>query len=57
MRKLLADNLSIKLEIEQIKEKVSNHTKNIELIFDYLDELLEKKENQNSRTKIGYKND
>lgn len=57
MRKLLADNLNIKFEIEQIKKKVSNHTKNIELIFDYLDELLEKKENQKPRTKIGYKND
>lgn len=49
MRKLLADNLNIKFEIEQIKKKVSNHTKNIELIFDYLDELLEKKENQKNQ--------
>ncbi len=57
MRKLLANNLNIKLEIEEIKKKVSNHTKNIELIFDYLNELLEKKENQKPRTKIGYKND
>ena len=55
IRTLLNDNLSLQLEIETIKKKLSNHDKNIELVFNYLDELLEKKENQKPRTKVGYK--
>jgi hypothetical protein len=54
-REMLNDTLSLKLEIEDIKKKISNHSKNIELVFNYLDELMEKKENPNSRNKIGYK--
>jgi len=55
MRDLLSDNLSLRLEIEDIKKKVNNHDKNIELVFSYLDELIEKKESGKERTKIGYK--
>ncbi len=55
MREILTDNLSVKLEIEEIKKKLSNHNKNIELVFNYLDELIEKKGKQKPRTKIGYK--
>tara|TARA_B110000091_G_C13583572_1_gene377559 strand:- start:3 stop:533 length:531 start_codon:yes stop_codon:yes gene_type:complete len=55
MRELLKDNLSIQLEIETIKKKLTNHSKNIELVFNYLDELIEKKENKKPITKIGYK--
>lgn len=55
MREMLKDNLSLKLEIEEIKKKLSNHTKNIELVFSYLDELIEKKNNEKPRRKIGYK--
>lgn len=51
----LTYNLSLKLEIEQIKKKLSNHTKNIELVFNYLDELIDKKKNEKPRTKIGFK--
>lgn len=57
IRQMFTDNLSLKLEIEDIKKKLSNQNKNIELVFSYLDELLEKKENQVPRTKIGYKKD
>jgi len=53
MRQLLVDNLNIKLEIEEIKKKLSNQNKNIELVFSYLDELIEKK--NKPRSKIGYK--
>jgi hypothetical protein len=35
MRALLADNLSLRLEIEEIKKKVTNQSKNIELVFSY----------------------
>jgi hypothetical protein len=57
MRALLTDNLSLRLEIEEIKKKVTNQSKNIELVFSYLDELIDKKENNTERTKIGYKKD
>jgi len=53
LREMLTDNLSIKLEIEEIKKRLSSHSKNIELVFNYLDELIEKKDKP--RTKIGYK--
>ncbi len=52
---MLTDNLSVKLEIEEIKKKLSNQDKSIELVFSYLDELMEKQENPQPRTKIGYK--
>ena len=57
MREMLTDNLSVKLEIEEIKKKLTNHSKNIELVFDYLDELNKKLDTpeQNDRKKIGYK--
>lgn len=57
IREMLTDTLSMKLEIEEIKKKLSNHTQNIELVFNYLDELIDKKENTEPRKKIGYKND
>jgi len=57
MRRMLTDNLSLKLEVESIKKKLSNHSKNIELVFNYLDELIDKKDQKKPRTKIGYKKD
>jgi hypothetical protein len=53
IRTMLLENTELRLEIEQIKKKTDNHGKNIELVFQYLDELLEKKESP--RVKIGYK--
>ena len=55
MREALNSNLNLKLDIEEIKKKLANHGKNIELVFNYLDELMEKKDNEQPRTKIGYK--
>lgn len=57
IREMLTDNLSVKLEIEEIKKKLTNHSKNIELVFNYLDELIEKKDNETPRKQIGYKPD
>jgi len=57
IREVLTDNLSLKLDIEEIKKKLTNHSKNIELVFNYLDELTDKKENEKPRTQIGYKKD
>ncbi len=55
IRQSLADNLSLKLEIEEIKKKLKNQDKNIELLFNYLDELIEKQDNPEPRKKIGFK--
>ena len=57
MREALTDNLSLKLDIEEVKKKLTNHSKNIELVYNYLDELIEKKDNEKPRNKIGYKPD
>lgn len=55
VRQILADTTEVKLDIELIKKKIENQGKNIELVFQYLDELLEKNENKPEREKIGYK--
>jgi hypothetical protein len=58
IRQALADNTELRLEIEYIKKKVDNHDRNIELVFHYLDELLQKKEKPTPpRKRIGYKPD
>ena len=55
IREILTETLSVKLEIEEIKKKLVNHDKNIELVFNYLDEMMEKQDNKVERIKIGYK--
>ncbi|MET3025460.1 ORF6N domain-containing protein [Flavobacterium sp. UW10123] len=55
VRQMLLDTTEIKVDILQIQKKLENHDKNIELVFSYLDELTEKKENEEERVKIGYK--
>lgn len=54
IREALTVNLSLKLDVEEIKKKLSNHSKNIELVFNYLDELIDKKDNEKPRKLIGY---
>jgi hypothetical protein len=55
VRQMLLDTTNLKIDIMQIQKKLENHDKNIELVFSYLDELTDKKENTKPRTKIGYK--
>jgi len=56
MRQLLSDNAEMRLDIEKIRKKVENHDKNMEIVFQYLDELLEKKAiTEVPRKSIGYK--
>lgn len=55
MRSVLMDTISMKLDIEEIKGKLDNQDKNIELLFNYLDELMEKRENPEFIRSIGYK--
>jgi len=52
-RELLADNLNLHLEIEEIKRKIASQDQNIELVFSYLDELIEKQEQ--SVRRIGFR--
>lgn len=55
VRQMLFDNTELRLAIEEIRKKTENNTQNIEFVFKYLDELLEKKEKQGSPSRIGYK--
>jgi len=60
IRQALTDNTELRLAIEEIRRKTENNTKNIEVVFQYLDELLDKKSDpKNSilkqREQIGYK--
>lgn len=55
IREMLVENLSLRLEVEAIKKKLVNHDKNIELVFSYLDELIEKHEKPKPRKMIGFK--
>jgi hypothetical protein len=54
MREMLIDTLNLKLDIEEIKKKLTSQDKSIELVFNYLDELMEKRENPKLRKKIGF---
>jgi hypothetical protein len=54
MREMLTDTLTLKLDIEEIKKKIANQDKNIEIVFSYLDELIEKQENPKPRRRIGF---
>ena len=55
LRETIVNHTEIRLEIEQIKKKLNNYEKNIELVFSYLDELIEKQDNSQPRKKIGFK--
>lgn len=58
IRKMLVETTDLRLEIEKIKNKLNNQDKNMEIVFRYLDELVEKQEVQNvPRTRIGFKPD
>lgn len=55
LRRMLIDNTELRLAIEEIRKKTDNTTRNIEVVFRYLDELVERKKNQKPRKQIGYK--
>lgn len=40
IRQMLMDNTEIELAIEKLDKKIENNQKNIELVFQYIDELL-----------------
>lgn len=54
IRQMLIDNADLRLEIDGIKKAVHNQNQNIEVVFQYLDELMEKKDNPIPRKRIGF---
>jgi phage regulator Rha-like protein len=55
MRQILMDNTEMRLAIEKLEKKTDNNTKNIEVVFQYMDELIDKKETTKPRKQIGYR--
>lgn len=56
IRQMLSEHTELCLDVEKIKKKLDNQDKNMEVVFQYLDELLEKKgQPQLERKSIGYK--
>ena len=52
LRKVLSENNEFKLEMIDIRSRLINHDKNIEVIFSYIDELTPQK--LSPRKRIGY---
>jgi ORF6N domain len=57
LRAAFANQTDIWLAIEKIKNKLDNQDKNMEIVFRYLDELIEHKNEVKPRKRIGYKSD
>lgn len=56
IRQMLSEHTELRLEVEKIKKKLDNQDKNMEVVFQYLDELLEKKgQPKPERKSIGYR--
>lgn len=56
IRQMLSEHTELRLEVEKIKKKLDNQDKNMEVVFQYLDELLEKKDQPKpERKSIGYR--
>lgn len=56
IRQMLSEHTELRLEVEKIKKKLDNQDKNMEVVFQYLDELLAKKDQPKpERKSIGYK--
>jgi hypothetical protein len=59
IRRMLTDNTELRLAIEKLERKTENNAKNIELVFQYIDELNDKNETNKpaikQRKQIGYK--
>lgn len=55
MREMLATTLNIQLDIEMIKNKLDSQDQNIELLFNYLNELMEKHDKPEPTNPLGFK--
>ncbi|WP_316813853.1 ORF6N domain-containing protein [Pedobacter heparinus] len=56
VRQMLFDNTDLRLEIEKIKQKLNNQGKNMEIVFQYLDELQQKTDKLDRKIDSGKKN-
>lgn len=57
LRESLADQTELWLQIQKIKSKLDNQDKNMDVVFRYLDELIERKIEKKPPKRIGYKSD
>jgi hypothetical protein len=57
IRLMLIDNTELQLGIEKIKSRLDNQDKKMDIVFRYLDELIEKKDAPEPRKRIGYRPD
>lgn len=59
LRHFINSNTEIQLDIEKIKKELSSQGKNIEVVFNYLDELSKRlpKKADEPRKRLGYKPD
>ena len=55
LRKMLTEHTEIWLAIEKLERKTEKNTKNIEMVFRYFEQLVQKKGEKVPRKKIGYK--
>ena len=55
IRQVYTDTLSLKQEIDTIRQRLDHQDKNVELVFNYLDELIAKQDEVIPRRRIGYK--
>lgn len=54
IKHLLNNHSDLKLEIEKIKTKLNNQDKNLEIVFKYLDGLIEKQSGPKRLPEIGF---
>lgn len=47
--------MNIQLDIEMIKNKLESQDQNIDLLFNYLNELMDKHDNPELRNPLGFK--
>ena len=55
MREMFTDNMSLRLELEEIRKKVDGQDQNIELLFRYLDGVEKKDRCEDPKRKIGFR--
>jgi hypothetical protein len=55
IRQLSLSNRDLRNAFEKLAKQTNNNTKNIELVFQYLDELMAKNEKPTKRNRVGYK--
>jgi len=55
IKHILNNHSELNFEIEKIKNKLNKHDKNLEIVFNYLDELVGKPPDKNQFSEIGFK--